>query len=156
MINDIANWAGLIQTIVRGYGEIIRPILGPMVDAINFPVWFVDYLFVGLMVASARARPTFNHMARHWLIDVSGYRWWAIWAPHRIATLVVSVLMALLWPLVLLLFLPPRFLKIDERNTFQLRVWRDQFQWLAIYALTLVGLFISNAGLKALAVAAAK
>lgn len=156
MIDDMANWAELIQTIIRGYDEIIRPILGPIVNAFNFPDWFTDYLFVGLMLASARVRPIFNHMQGHWQIDVSGYRWWAIWAPHRIATYFASVLMALLWPLALLLFLPPRVLKIEEGNTFQLLVWRDQFQWLAIYALTLIGLLIVNAGLMALAGASAK
>jgi len=93
-------------------------------------------------------------MEGYWLIDVSGYRWWQIWAPHRVAALLMTVLMALLWPLVLVLFLHPRILKVDEGNIFQVQVWRDQFQWLAIYALTLAGLFIANAGLRALALAA--
>lgn len=156
MIDDIANWVGLIQTVVRGYGEIVHPILHPITLALNFPNWFSDYLFVGLMIAGARARPTFNHMKGHWLFDISQYKWYDLLAPHRIGTFVISIFMTLLWPLVLILFLPRRVLKIDEKNTFQLAVWRDQFQWLAIYGLCLVGLFISNAGLRAFANAAAK
>jgi len=156
MIDDLANWAGLIQTVVRGYGEIVHPILHPITLAINFPEWFSDYLFVGLMVAGARARPTYNHMNGYWLFDASQYKWYAFWAPHRLATFVMSIFMTLLWPLLLITFLPRSVLKIDEKNTFQLAVWRDQFHWLVIYGLSLVGLFISNAGLKALANAAAK
>ncbi len=156
MIDDIANWVGLIQTVVRGYGEIVHPILHPITLALNFPDWFPDYLFVGLMISGARARPTYNHMKGHWLIDTSQYKWYDLLAPHRIATFVISIFMALLWPLVLILFLPHRALKLNEKNTFQLAVWRDQFQWLTIYGLCVVGLFISNAGLRAFANAAAK
>lgn len=156
MIDDLANWVGLIQTVVRGYGEIVHPILHPITQAINFPAWFTDYFFVGLMVASARSRSTFNHMKGDWLFDVSCYKWYSFWAPHRVATFVISVFMALLWPILLLLFLPPRLLRIEKENSFQHQIWRDQFQWLAIYALTFVGLFISNAGLRAFASAAAK
>ncbi len=156
MIDDFANWSSLIQTIVHGYAEIVRPLLRPITQTISLPTWFTDYLFVGLMVSSARARPTFNHMKGHWLIDISNYKWYEFWAPHRVATLLLSVFMVLLWPLVLLMFLPPRMLRIKKENTFQYQVWSDQFQWLAIYALTFVGLFITDAGLRALAVAAAK
>lgn len=154
MVDDIAQWASFIKVVVQGYEDTVRPILRPITETLSMRPWFTDYLFVGFMVSSARVRPTFNHMTGHWLIDVSTYKWFAFWAPHRVATLVISVLMALLWPLVLITFLPPSIRKI-ERNayTFQYQIWRDQFQWLAIYALMLLGLFITNAGLSALAVA---
>ena len=155
MVDDFANWTSLIQTIVRGYAEIVHPILRPITQAIRCPSWFTDYLFIGLMVSSARARPTFNHMKVHWSFDVSNYKWYTFWAPHRVASFVVSVFMALLWPLVLLTFLPLRVLGIKKENAFQHQIWRDQYQWLTIYALTFAGLFIANAGLTALAVAGA-
>lgn len=156
MIDDLANWAGLIKTIITGYGEIVHPVLHPITLAINMPEWFSDYFFVGLMVAGARSRPTYNHMKSHWLFDISQYKWYAFWAPHRIATFVMSVFMALLWPLLLIWFLPRSVLKIQDDNAFHLAVWRDQFQWLAVYGLCLLGLFISNAGLRALADSAVK
>ena len=160
MIDNIGKWTNLIQTIVRGYAELVHPFLRPITQAIGFPSWFTDYLFVGLMVASARAWPSFKHMKGHWRIDVSNYKWYAVWAPHRFVFVVTTVFMALLWPLVLITFLPPRLLRIKREDTiryqFQYQIWREQFQWLAIYVLTFVGLFIANAGLRKLALAAAK
>lgn len=151
MVDDIANWASLIQVIVHDYQELTHPILKPITDILNMPLWFTDYIFVGLMVVSARTRPTFNHMKSHWLIDISSYRWFEFWAPHRIAVLILSVFLVFLWPLVLITFLPPSVLKIDKANHFQRVIWREQFHWLAIYILTFIGLFIANAGLKSLA-----
>ena len=152
MVDDIANWASFIKIVLQGYGAMVRPILRPITETVSMPSWFTDYLFVGFMVSSARARSTFNHMAGHWLIDVSVYKWFAFWAPHRVATLVISLCMALLWPLALITFLPPSILKPERKAyTFQYQVWRGQFHWLGIYALVLLGLFIIDASLKALA-----
>ncbi|SFU78028.1 hypothetical protein [Nitrosospira multiformis] len=156
MVDDIANWASFIKIVVQGYEAMVCPVLRPITDAISMPPWFTDYLFVGFMVSSARARPTFNHMREYWIFDVSKYKWFAFWAPHRVATIAMSVLMALLWPLLLITFLPPSILKPEPRAyAFQHQIWRDQFHWLAIYTLVLLGLFIANAGLRALAIALA-
>jgi hypothetical protein len=150
MISNMASWVGFVQTMIHSYAEIVHPILRPVTQALGFSPWFNDYLFVGLMVSSARARPTFNHMKVHWRIDVSSYKWYAFWAPHRVASILLSVLMALLWPVVLILFLPPRLIGVDDSNAFQHRIWLEQFEWLAVYILVFIGLFIANAGLRAL------
>jgi len=111
------------------------------------------------MVVSARIRPLFNNMSNHWKFDISSYRWYSFWAPHRMSMFIMSGFLVFFWPFMLILFLPPKAIfktMSDETYEFQFRIWKEQIQWLAIYAFAIVGLFIANTGLNALFQAATK
>ena len=121
MIDDIVSWAKFISVVLDGYRSIVHPLLSPVVDFLGLGSWAKDYLFVGIMVSSARVRALYNNMRDSWRIDVSRSKWWHIWAPHKIAAFIVSFLAALFWPLTALAFLPARILSQTLTTFFSSR-----------------------------------
>ncbi|MBF7728751.1 hypothetical protein [Pseudomonas sp. N040] len=152
IIDDLKHWSGFIQNIISNYSSIVHPIIAPLTDLLGFPAWFNDYVFVGIMVASARVRSIYNNMHGQWLFDTSKYKWYSFWAPNRVAAYFLSIIMVVFWPLVLISFLPPKILGVEEKaRDFQNNVWKDQFQWLLVYSLIFISLFIANESLKLIA-----
>jgi hypothetical protein len=151
MIDDIVAWSKFIGVVIDGYQSIVHPILSPVVNFFGFGEWAKDYLFVGILVSSAKVRAIHNNLHGHWGFDTSRYSWWHLWAPHNIASLLMGVLAAVFWPIVATQFLPIRFFAPDPKNLFQVKIRADQNQWLMIYALLLVLMLAANAGLIGLA-----
>lgn len=152
MIDDLAHWSAFIQTIINSYSSIIHPIIAPITEFFNLPSWSNDYIFVGLMIVSARVRSIYNNMHGHWKFDTSKYKWYSFWAPNRLAAYLLTLIMVAFWPLILISFLPPKLLGVEEKaHDFQSKIWKDQFQWLTMYSLVFISLFIVNESLKLLA-----
>ena len=160
MIDNIANWASLIQTIVHGYAELVLPLSSPDYSSNQVPIVVHRLPVYRLNGRECTSKADFQVHE-----EVFANRRFKLQMVHDLGASPcrfrrASVFMALLWPLVLIMFLPPRLLGIKKEDTiryqFQYQIWREQFQWLAIYVLTFVGLFIANAGLRDLAVATAK
>ncbi len=144
LVDGIFSWGPFVSSILSGYEATIRPIFAFIGNLVSAPNWFADYLFIGVLLSSARSRATYNLMHDHWLLDVSEYSPFNPLAPHKLATILLGVLIALFWPLAVLLFLRKGPYENEKTAAFQLAIWRAQWEWLGVYAIGLLSLLILN------------
>ncbi len=145
MSEGIINWIDFFETIVFFYQQNIRPVIIWIPNLFDWQTWVADYIFVGALFVSSRTRAAFQMMEGHWKIDVSRYKWYHFWAPHQVGSVILQSLMIVIWPIVIIMFLPLKYQSgIHPEDTFQISIYKKQRQWLGVYVLSFIALVIIN------------
>lgn len=99
LADTFITWVGFLADALEFYRHYFRPLVAWLPRLLNWSPYFADYLFIGAVVISSILRPELIRMKPHWRPAIPPQKWFAFWAPHRVAIFLLSLILLPFWPL---------------------------------------------------------